>query len=65
MNLAFGFHQILIDLDSQGKTALSTPHGHLQFKSMPVGLKNAPATFQRIVNQVPDGPLGHRIVRIH
>lgn len=49
LDLAKGFHQILVKEEDQKKTALSTPSVHYEYIRK---LKNAPSTFQRLINSV-------------
>ena len=55
LDLANGFHQIEMNPADVPKTAFSTDTGHYEYKRMPFGLKNAPATFQRVMNNVLRG----------
>lgn len=52
LDLAKGFHQIIVKEEDRKKTAFSTPFGHYEYIRMPFGLKNAPSTFQRLMNSV-------------
>lgn len=55
LDLANGYHQIEMDPVDIPKTAFSTETGHFEFLRMSFGLKNAPATFQRVMNNVLRG----------
>lgn len=54
LDLASGYYQIPMSLDSRHLTAFVTPDGQYEFKRMPFGLANAPAVFQRMINRVLD-----------
>lgn len=52
LDLASGFHQIEVDPHDIAKTAFTVEHGRYEYTRMPFGLKNAPATFQRVMDNV-------------
>ena len=52
LDLFSGFNQIGLTEDTKQKCAFSTARGHYHFNRMPFGLCNAPATFQRVMNEI-------------
>lgn len=52
LDLKSGFYQVPIHPRDAAKTAFSTPKGHFEFTRMPMGLRNSPSTFQRLMNTV-------------
>ena len=52
VDLNKGFHQIPISKSDMHKTAFCTPWGKFQFCMMPFGLRNGPAVFQRLMDQL-------------
>jgi transposase InsO family protein len=58
LDLRAGYHHIALDEESKGKTSFVTPFGKFEYNTVPFGLAQAPAWFQRTINIVLQD-LGH------
>ncbi|GFV93573.1 retrovirus-related Pol polyprotein from transposon 297 [Trichonephila clavipes] len=55
LDLKSGYHQVEVNPADQDKTAFVCSFGTFRYKRMPFGLRNAPATFQRLMDQFRNG----------
>ena len=61
MDAFSGYNQILMAEEDQEKTAFVTSQGLYYYRVMPFGLKNAGATYQRLVNQMFKKQIGRNV----
>ena len=61
MDAFSGYNQIKMDEEDQEKTAFIMSQGLYCYKVMPFGLKNAGATYQRLVNKMFNKQIGRNI----
>jgi hypothetical protein len=59
LDCASGYLQVPVAEEDRCKTAFSTADGHFEYKRMPLGLKSAPSTFQRMMNNVLSELIGN------
>ena len=62
VDLASGFWQVALDPASQPMTAFATDRGLFEFRVMPYGLCNAPATFERLMDTLLRDLIGQGLV---
>jgi hypothetical protein len=55
LDLSHGFHQLPLDKASRAKSAFSTRRGLYQWTSVPFGIRNGLAAFQRLLDSVLAG----------
>jgi ribonuclease HI len=61
MDAFSGYNQIQMEEENQEKTAFITSRGLFCYKVMPFGLKNAGATYQRLVNKMFHDQIGRNV----
>jgi hypothetical protein len=61
MDAFSGYNQIMMDEDDQEKTSFITNKGLFCYKVMPFGLKNAGATYQRLMNKMFHHQIGRNV----
>ena len=56
-----GYHQIVLVAEDQEKTSFITPEANYHYTVMPFGLKNARATYQRMMTRMFKDKIGSTV----
>ncbi|GBC33494.1 enzymatic polyprotein, putative [Rhizophagus irregularis DAOM 181602=DAOM 197198] len=62
LDLAAGYHQVEMVEEDKEKTAFICSQGLYEYNVMPFGLKNAPGTFQRIMDEILKEYIGEFVI---
>ncbi|CAB5185100.1 unnamed protein product [Rhizophagus irregularis] len=62
LDLAAGYHQVEMTEEDKEKTAFICSQGLFEYNVMPFGLKNAPGTFQRLMDEILKEYIGEFVV---
>ena len=62
LDLKAGHWQIMLNPEDRHKTASVTRDGLFEFLVLPFGLTSAPATFQRLMDNMVSDLLGHKVM---
>ena len=65
MDASSGYNQIPMAKDDEEKTAFMTESGNYYYRVMPFGLRNAGATYQRVMNKVYNKELLGDILEVY
>jgi hypothetical protein len=58
LNCYSGYHKIALKVSDQDKTVFITPHGIYCYTAMTFGLKNAEATYQKVIQKCLESQIG-------